>query len=103
MREQPLLLGAVGMAIGAVVAALLPSSETEDELLGEVSDRTFERAKQKGTEQYEKVRETVKRAADGARRAVSESEGDRYTAAGGVGERTTSTGERSAGISGSPS
>jgi hypothetical protein len=74
-QEQPLLLGAVGFVIGAAIAAILPSSQAEDELLGEVSDRAFERAKQKSGEQYEKVRETVKRAAEGARRAVSESEG----------------------------
>lgn len=75
LNEQPLLVGAVGAAIGAAIAAMLPPSDTEDELLGGMSDRAFDRAKEKGGEQYEKVRDTVRRAAEGARRAVSESEG----------------------------
>jgi len=37
-HEQPLLLGAVGIAIGAGIAASLPSTEVEAELFGETSD-----------------------------------------------------------------
>jgi hypothetical protein len=36
--EQPLAAGALGLAIGAVIAAALPKTEAEDEFMGEVSD-----------------------------------------------------------------
>lgn len=47
MREQPLALGAVGVALGAVLAAMAPRTRQEDELMGETRDR----AAKKGLEQ----------------------------------------------------
>jgi len=38
VSEQPLISGAVGLAIGAAIAALLPKTEAEDKLMGEASD-----------------------------------------------------------------
>jgi ElaB/YqjD/DUF883 family membrane-anchored ribosome-binding protein len=38
VNEQPLLVAAIGLAVGAVVAAMLPSTQTEDELVGQASD-----------------------------------------------------------------
>jgi hypothetical protein len=38
MREQPLVVGALGLAIGAAMAALLPRTQAEDSAMGEVSD-----------------------------------------------------------------
>ena len=38
VTEQPLLCAAIGVAIGAALASLLPSTETEDRLMGEASD-----------------------------------------------------------------
>jgi hypothetical protein len=38
-RAQPLALGAIGVAIGAGIAAALPSSELEAAYLGKTSDR----------------------------------------------------------------
>lgn len=35
LEEQPLVLGAIGLAAGALVGALLPASETENRWLGE--------------------------------------------------------------------
>jgi hypothetical protein len=37
-RSQPLALGAVGLAIGAAIAASIPVTDTETEYLGETSD-----------------------------------------------------------------
>jgi hypothetical protein len=37
-REQPLVLAGVGLALGAVLGAILPSTETEGRLMGEASD-----------------------------------------------------------------
>ena len=38
MREQPLIVGAVGLTIGAIIGASLPRSRKEDEVMGEASD-----------------------------------------------------------------
>ena len=45
-ERQPLFLGAVGLAIGAGIAASFPSTDFETELLGEASDEFKQQAKQ---------------------------------------------------------
>ncbi len=74
LHEQPLLLGALGIALGAAIGAALPSTRREDELLGETRDRALEKAKQVGAEQYEKAKEVVTEAT-GQRRSPPELEG----------------------------
>lgn len=59
MREQPLVLGAIGVALGAAVGALLPSTEAEDRLMGETRDRALEQAKDVAQQGYERVKETA--------------------------------------------
>jgi hypothetical protein len=56
LQEQPLILAALGVAIGAAVAAALPSTRTENELLGETSDRVKDAAAGLAGEQYEKAK-----------------------------------------------
>lgn len=50
-RAQPLALGALGLAIGAGIAAALPSTEVEAEYFGETSDNIKEQAKEFAAEQ----------------------------------------------------
>ena len=38
MQEQPLVAGALGVAVGALIGALLPTSKVEDELIGDKAD-----------------------------------------------------------------
>jgi ElaB/YqjD/DUF883 family membrane-anchored ribosome-binding protein len=40
LDEQPLLLGAFGMAVGAVLGAILPTTENENRWLGPIRDKT---------------------------------------------------------------
>lgn len=42
LREQPLALGAIGLAVGAAVAAAVPRTRREDQWMGEASDRVTE-------------------------------------------------------------
>jgi len=44
MRENPLALGAVALAVGAAVGLSLPHTAKEDELMGQAKDRLFDRA-----------------------------------------------------------
>lgn len=46
MREQPLAIGAMGIALGALVGAMLPPTRREDELLGSASERARTKAKE---------------------------------------------------------
>lgn len=65
-RRQPLALGVIGLAIGAGMAAALPMTEKETELLGEASDEFKERAQEFATEQAEHAKDRAKRAIDAA-------------------------------------
>jgi ElaB/YqjD/DUF883 family membrane-anchored ribosome-binding protein len=57
--EQPLLLGLVGMAVGALVGGSLPSTRREDELLGETRDQLIETAAEASKEKVEQARRTA--------------------------------------------
>lgn len=59
-REQPLLAGSLGIAIGAALGALVPSTGFEDDMLGEASDRSVEAAKAEAASTYEEVRESAR-------------------------------------------
>jgi hypothetical protein len=54
-KAQPLALGAIGLAIGAGIAAALPPSEAEAEYLGEASDSMKAKAAEFATEQADRV------------------------------------------------
>ena len=66
VREQPLVLGAIGLAVGALLAAAAPRTRREDELMGEASDRLTERAKEAGKETLEKAKQVATVAKDAA-------------------------------------
>jgi hypothetical protein len=59
-RDQPLLAGSLGIAIGAALGALVPPSEMEDNMLGEASDRSVDVAKARAAEAYDEVRESAR-------------------------------------------
>jgi len=71
VREQPLALGAIGVAIGAALAAAVPRTRKEDELMGAASERLTERAKQAGKEQLDKAQDVAKKAAGAATQGAS--------------------------------
>lgn len=56
IHEQPLLCAAMGVAFGAALAALLPSTETEDEMLGEARDSVKSALGDAGSQQFETLK-----------------------------------------------
>jgi ElaB/YqjD/DUF883 family membrane-anchored ribosome-binding protein len=70
LEEQPIILGALGLAVGAAIGAMLPSTEQEDRLLGPARDKTFSQIKERGSEVYEQVREKAENAVEKVQQAA---------------------------------
>ena len=66
LKEQPLVLAAIGLALGAALGAALPSTRKEDELMGQTRDDLADTLKSKGQEAYAVAKDTVKQATDKA-------------------------------------
>jgi len=89
-RTQPLALGAIGLAIGAGIAAALPATDLEAEYLGETADAVKQKARQFASEQATRATEAaesaVSAAADEARNQGLTAEGVK-SAAGDISEK----------------
>jgi hypothetical protein len=66
IEEQPLVLGAIAMAIGAAVGGALPRSRVEDKMFGEQSDEAMERVRTLAEEQGAKLQATASSLVDEA-------------------------------------
>lgn len=92
LEDQPLVVGALGFALGALMGAALPMSETEDELMGGKSDALKESA-------AGLVKETMHEAGQAADRVAREigDEADRQGLSGEAGsvvDKVSAVGER---------
>jgi ElaB/YqjD/DUF883 family membrane-anchored ribosome-binding protein len=61
--EQPLMVGVLGLAAGALLGALLPGTRREDEMMGRTRDDLLDKAKEAVGEQAEQLKESAKRVA----------------------------------------
>jgi hypothetical protein len=68
IRDQPLVLGALGLALGAALGAALPETETENRLMGETSDEVKKQAKDVAESTYEQVKAAASDAISGEHR-----------------------------------
>jgi hypothetical protein len=59
MDEQPLVLGALAVAVGAIIGTAIPSTQYENRVLGKARDRTLTKAQELGEQQYETMRESL--------------------------------------------
>jgi hypothetical protein len=64
VQQQPIALGALALAAGALLGAALPITAYENRLVGPVHDRTMARAKEVGQRQYENLKQAVTSAAE---------------------------------------
>lgn len=69
--EQPLVVGALGIAIGAALGATLPTTRRENELLGPTRDDLLDRAKETARGQAETVKQSAQRVAEVAKEQVA--------------------------------
>ena len=66
VHEQPLALGAIGLAIGAVLGAAAPRTRMEEQMVGDTARNLTEKAKEMGSQQLEKAKEVTKEVAEKA-------------------------------------
>lgn len=76
MDEQPLIVGALWLAIGTLVGALLPGTRREDELMGGPRDRLLDSAKETAREKAGTFKESAQRVAQTAEREVKSAVND---------------------------
>jgi hypothetical protein len=67
LDEQPLVLGALGIAAGLALGYMLPATRREDELLGETRDQLMYKAKETGQAYGEKAQRVAQSAMEGAK------------------------------------
>lgn len=70
MDENPLLVGAAAVALGAAIGLSLPPTAKEDKLLGRAHDDLMDRAQSTIGDTAQKAQEVVKQAGDAAKQAA---------------------------------
>jgi hypothetical protein len=66
LEEQPVLIGVLGFAAGALLGGMAPRTRREDELMGDLSDDLKQEAARVGSEKARQVREGAERAGETA-------------------------------------
>ena len=74
IRDNAALIGGLGVAIGAILAASLPSTRVEASVVGKASDQVKRAAGSAAQSGFEAAKDTVLSAADAAARSVSEAD-----------------------------
>lgn len=102
--RQPLVAGALALALGAAIGGALPRTKAEDEALGAHSDALMERAEAIFREEQEKAAAVMQAAADEAqniaeekRAAMDKAAPEGKTAAAAAADEVKSAGQRIAG------
>ncbi len=72
LQGQPLVLAGIGLALGAVLGGSLPSSEAEDQLMGEASEAVKHDAKAFAGEQADKATAVASEAWNAAKPEIDE-------------------------------
>jgi hypothetical protein len=74
IRDNAAMIGALGVAIGAILAASLPNTRVEASVVGKASDQVKRAAGTAAQSGFEAAKDTVLSAADAAARSVSEAD-----------------------------
>jgi ElaB/YqjD/DUF883 family membrane-anchored ribosome-binding protein len=70
MQEEPLVVAGLGIALGALVGALLPTTEIENRAMGETSDHLKRDARAVAREQWERGKDIAEDGWDEAKEAA---------------------------------
>ncbi len=72
LHEQPLILAALGVAVGAALGAALPTTSTEDDWMGGASASVRHAAQDVARDEIDELRSVASRAADNYKQAASD-------------------------------
>ena len=72
LDNQPLILGAIGLAVGAAIGAALPITDTEDQLMGETSHQLRQAATDVARHEVEGLRVVAGEAAENIKKAAAD-------------------------------
>jgi ElaB/YqjD/DUF883 family membrane-anchored ribosome-binding protein len=75
LEDQPLLLAAIGLAAGATLGAMLPSTPQENRLMGETRDKVVELASDAAKQKFGEFGDAAGEAAERLKSAVKERAG----------------------------
>ena len=67
LEREPLILGAIGLAVGAAIGAALPRTEMEDRLMGDRADRLKDEVKHAADEQLDRAADAAEKVYEAAR------------------------------------
>lgn len=70
LHEQPVLAASLGVAFGAALGALLPSTDLEERVMGPVSDKAVTKAQAVATAQYAKAKASAEVVAQNTRQVL---------------------------------
>jgi len=72
LEERPLVVGAATLAVGLLAGLSVPSTDVEDELMGETRDQLLDTAKETGQEMLDKGKQVANATVDAVKHAAEE-------------------------------
>lgn len=72
LEENPLMVGAAALALGAAIGMAIPSTPQEDQFIGQHRDRLMEKAQEAASDTIDKVQHVAERAGDAATQAAKD-------------------------------
>lgn len=94
-HDNPVAAGALGLAAGALLGALLPTSRAERRAMGDTRDHLVDRASEMGSEQMERASEKAQEEADKRTSDDQHSNTDQHSSAGHPSSSSDSRGQPS--------
>ena len=82
MNEQPLVVGALAVAVGAIIGTAIPSTQYENRVLGTARDRTLSKAQELGQQQYESLKDSIQQGSQSGQSSGTSQSGINETLAG---------------------
>ncbi|GHC26185.1 hypothetical protein GCM10010082_19130 [Kushneria pakistanensis] len=75
-HDNPVAAGALGLAAGALLGSLIPTSRAEQRAMGETRDQLVDRASEMGSEQLDRASEKAQEATDKAKETAEQKMSD---------------------------
>lgn len=102
IQEHPLVVGALGFALGAALGGIFPASKKEDEYMGEYRDRVLHKAAETGQEQMDKAQHSIHEKAESYKDESQKGKDTQTGDSSASGANVNAPQDRETGLKGSP-